>query len=101
MQCNSLDEVRSHIDAIDDQAIALTGGRGQYAVQASAFKKDEEGVRDTNRMERVIAKVRGKAERCGANPDVVEAIYREIISRFINMEMREFHDHPSPTPAEA
>ena len=39
MQCNSLDEVRSHIDAIDDQTIALIGGRGQYAVQASAFKK--------------------------------------------------------------
>ncbi|WP_256755569.1 chorismate mutase [Bifidobacterium longum] len=93
--------MRSHIDAIDDQTIALIGGRGQYAVQASAFKKDEEGVRDTNRMERVIAKVRGQAERCGANPDVAEAIYREIISRVISMGMREFHDQPSQTHGEA
>ncbi len=101
MQCSSLDEVRSHIDDIDDQIIALIGERGQYVMQASAFKKDEEGVRDTNRVEQVIAKVRGKAECCGADPDMVEAIYREMISRFVNMEMSEFHDRPSPAPAEA
>lgn len=100
MQCSSLNEVRSHIDNIDDQIIALIGERGQYVMQASAFKKDEEGVRDTNRVEQVIAKVRGKAERCSADPDMVEAIYREMISRFVIMEMHKFHDHTSPVTTE-
>lgn len=39
----------------------------------------------------MIAQVRSKAEEYGADPDMVEALYREMISRFINMEMSEFH----------
>ncbi len=91
MECNSLEEVRANIDRIDDELIKLIAERGTYVVQASAFKKDEEGVKDTGRVEKVIAKVREKAKECGANPDMVEALYREMISRFVNMEMSEFH----------
>ncbi len=91
MVCNSLEEVRANIDRIDDEIIKLIAERGTYVVQASAFKKDEEGVIDTGRVERVIAKVREKAEEYGASPDMIEALYREMISRFVNMEMAEFH----------
>ncbi len=38
----------------------------------------------------MIAKVRKKAKEYGANPDMVETLYREMISRFVNMEMSEF-----------
>ena len=55
------------------------------------IKKNEDGVRDSSRVEKVIQKVREKAELYGANPDMVEALYREMISRFIHMEMSEFH----------
>lgn len=91
MVCSNLDEVRANIDRIDDEIIKLIAERGAYVVQASAFKKDEEGVKDAGRVEKVIAKVREKAKEYGANPDMVEALYREMISRFINMEMSEFH----------
>ena len=91
MVYNSLEEVRANIDRIDDEIIKLIAKRGTYVVQASAFKKDEEGVKDTGRVEKVIAKVREKAKEYGANPDMVEALYREMISRFVNMEMSEFH----------
>ncbi len=90
MECNSLEEVRANIDRIDDEIIKLIAERGTYVVQASAFKKDEESVKDTGRVEKVIAKVRKKAKEYGANPDMVEALYREMISRFVNMEMSEF-----------
>lgn len=43
-----------------------------------------------NRVEAVIKKVREKALEYGANPDMVEALYREMISRFVSMEMNEF-----------
>lgn len=43
-----------------------------------------------DRVEQVIAKVRSKADEYGANADMVEALYREMISRFVNMEMDEF-----------
>ena len=91
MVCNSLEEVRANIDRIDDEIIKLIAERGIYVAQASAFKKDEEGVKDTGRVEKVITKVREKAKEYGADPDMVEAFYREMISRFVNMEMSEFH----------
>ncbi|MCM1524991.1 MAG: chorismate mutase [Ruminococcus sp.] len=91
MMCNSLDEVRANIDKIDNEIIKLIAERGKYVAQASVFKKDEEGVKDAGRVEKVIAKVREKSKDYGADPDMVEALYREMISRFINMEMSEFH----------
>lgn len=91
MICNSLEEIRSNIDRIDNEIIKLIAERGTYVVQASAFKKDENGVRDTGWVEKVIAKVRAKAEEYGADSDMVEALYREMISRFVNMELSEFH----------
>lgn len=91
MVCNSLEEVRANIDRIDEEMIKLIAERGRFVVQASSFKKNEEGVKDTGRVEKVIAKVRGKAKEYGADPDMVEAIYRDMISRFVKMEMSEFH----------
>lgn len=92
MLCNSLEEVRSNIDRIDDAIIQLIAERTDYVMQASAFKKSEEGVRDTSRVEAVIQKVREKALKYGADPDMTEALYREMISRFINMEMDAFQN---------
>lgn len=91
MKCESLDQVRENIDRIDNEIIKLIAERGIYVAQASAFKKNEDGVKDTNRVEKVIEKVRAKADEYGADPDMVETLYREMISRFVNMEMDEFH----------
>lgn len=87
MKCNSLEEVRENIDRIDDNIIKLIAERGSYVLQASEFKKSEEGVKAPNRVEVVIQKVRAKALEYGANPDMVEALYREMIARFVSMEM--------------
>ena len=95
MKCENLEQVREKIDRIDNEIIKLIAERGTYVVQASAFKKDEEGVKDTGRVEKVISKVRAKAEEYGANPDMVEALYREMISRFVSMEMKEFNEMDS------
>lgn len=91
MQCSDLSEIRANIDRIDDEIIKLIAERGQYVAQASALKKDENGVKSPARVEQVISKVRAKADDCGADPDMVEVLYREMISRFIDMEMGEFH----------
>ena len=95
MKCENLEQVRENIDRIDNEIIKLIAERGTYVVQASAFKKDEEGVKDTGRVEKVISKVRAKAEEYGANPDMVEALYREMISRFVSMEMKEVNEMDS------
>lgn len=90
MKCNSLEEVRTNIDRIDSEIIKLIAERGMYVVQASNFKKNKDGVKAPDRVEAVIIKVRKKAEEYGADSNMVEALYREMISRFIHMEMEEF-----------
>jgi len=90
MQCNSLDEVRANIDRIDNEIIKLIAERGTYVSQASLFKKNEEGVKDKSRVEKVIQRVRDKATTYGANPDMVERLYRDMIAGFIKLEMRDF-----------
>ena len=91
MHCNNLDEVRANIDRIDSAIIALIAERGEYVAQAAAFKKNEEGVKDSSRVEKVIQKVRSKAETLGADPDMVEKLYRQMIASFIKKEMAEFN----------
>lgn len=91
MKCNSLDEIRENIDRLDTEIIKLIAERGSYVTQASSFKKSEDSVKAPNRVEAVISKVRARAEEFGANPDMIEVLYREMINRFIEMEMREFH----------
>ncbi|ORX88214.1 chorismate mutase [Anaeromyces robustus] len=90
MECQSLEEVRQHIDQIDDEIIKKIAERKFYVSQASKFKKNEQGVKAPGRVEQVIQKVRTKAETYGAPPDLVESLYRDMISKFIQMEMEEF-----------
>jgi isochorismate pyruvate lyase len=91
MKCSSLEEVRKNIDRIDNEIVKLISERGAYVIQASTFKRSEDGVKAPDRIEAVISKVRAKAVGYGANPDLIEALYRKMISWFIKTEMDEFH----------
>ncbi len=93
MICRSLEEVRENIDSIDDRIISLIAERASFVAQAAAFKKNEEGVRAAGRVEQVILRVREKAGKYGAPPDIAEAVYRTMINGFINIEMKEFHNN--------
>lgn len=92
MLCQSIEEVRENIDRIDREIIKLIAERKGFVLQAAAFKKSAEGVKAPHRVEEVIRKVREKASEYGADPDMVEALYREMISRFIKMETDEFNN---------
>ena len=90
MTCGSLDEARAEIDRIDDAIIRLIAERGAFVAQAARFKKDADGVRAAERVEGVIRRVRAKASEYGADEDMAETLYREMIRRFVGMEMRAF-----------
>lgn len=87
--CISLDEVRKNIDRIDREIVELISERSTYVRQAAGLKKTKEDVRAPKRVEEVIAKVRTLAEKEGLDPDIVEEIYRTMISCFIKYEMKE------------
>lgn len=90
--CSTLDEVRKNIDRIDDEIVKLIAERAGYVKQASGFKKNEAEVNAEERCKAIYNKVRLKAEALGADPDMVEALYREMISRNIVMEMRDLQN---------
>lgn len=56
MQCKNLEEVRTNIDRIDNEIIKLIAERETYVIQASNFKKNEEGVKDTSRWKKSFKK---------------------------------------------
>jgi isochorismate pyruvate lyase len=89
VRCNSLNEVRENIDNIDREIVALLAARGNFVIQAASFKKTKSEVKAPNRVEQVISKFTALAQEQGANPAVVESVYRAMISAFIEAELKE------------
>ena len=62
--CKDLNEVRENIDRVDNEIIKLIAERGGYVRQAAAFKKDERGVKMTERERKeLIASLESKMRK--------------------------------------
>jgi len=90
--CNTLEEVRAHIDLLDKAIVPLLCERNHYVQQAAKIKGDVDVVRVPVRIEGVVSKVRAIALERGTDPDVVEAIYRAMIEVNIALEKRQITD---------
>ena len=90
IECNSIDEVRTNINNIDEQIVKLIALRGCFVKQTAKFKKDSDDVKAPKRVEEVISKVKNIARLNDANEEVVENVYRIMIDSFIKAEMKEF-----------
>ena len=88
--CGSMEDVRRNIDALDDILVPLLVTRGGYMTQAARIKHDENQVRDEERIESIVARVRERAVQEGGEPEVIEAIYRSMMEAYIAYEHREF-----------
>ena len=97
-ECRDLDEVRANINRIDRELVRLLAERGAYVRQAARFKQSTDDVRAPARVEQVIQRVRALAEEHGASPDLVEGVYRTMIARFIDEELREHARDAGPEP---
>ena len=87
--CTTMEDVRRHIDALDDVLVPLLVTRGGYMTQAARIKIDANQVRDEERIEAIVARVRARAAQEGGQPDVIEAIYRAMMETYIAYEHRE------------
>ena len=88
----SLAEVRSRIDALDTELVALLARRQALVEAAAGFKADERAVRAPGRVEQVIAGVREKAAAAGLDGAVAEAVWRAMIAAFIDLELARHRD---------
>ncbi len=90
--CNTLEELRSEIDKIDDQIVELIGERNELIKQASKFKKSVDEIKSDERMDTVMDRVRHKAVTMGMSPNMMAEIYKIMIDEMVETEIAEFRN---------
>lgn len=86
--CQDLAEVRAAIDQIDQTIIKALGERFNYVKKAAEFKPTPASVRAPERMAAMLAQRRAWAIDAGLDPDVIEAMYRDLIDYFVGEEQK-------------
>ncbi len=89
-ECMDIREIRCEIDRLDHEIIVAMGKRRPYVKAASKFKADETGVRAPDRVTSMLRQRRAWAVEEGLDPDLIEKIYMELVSYFINEELTYF-----------
>jgi isochorismate pyruvate lyase len=88
--CEGIEDVCRAIDELDRETIQLIGRRAGYVEAVARFKTGEQGVRAPERQRTMLEARRLWAEENGLDPDVIEDLYRNLVSYFINREMNEW-----------
>jgi isochorismate pyruvate lyase len=89
-KCENMLEIRTEIDSIDKNIIALIGKRYQYVKAAAKFKTSETSVKAPERFKAMLIERRAWAEQQGLSADMVEKLYTDMVNYFINEELKLF-----------
>ena len=89
-ECANIQEVREEIDLIDREVIEALSKRFQYVIAAARFKTSEASVRSPDRFQAMLQQRREWAQESGLNPDVVENLYRDLVSYYIEEELKHY-----------
>lgn len=84
--CQSMQEVRAGVDALDRELVALIAERARYMEAAARIKPSRDVVRDEWRINDVISKVSREAEAKGLAVEIAEPVWRELVERSIAYE---------------
>ncbi|MEQ8406452.1 MAG: chorismate mutase [Oceanicaulis sp.] len=84
--CTSMTEVRDGVDRLDRALVALIAERSRYMEAAARIKPSRDVVRDSDRVEDVVAKVKAAAAPAGLPAEIAEPVWRELIERSIQYE---------------
>ena len=86
-ECTSIDDIRAEIDRIDRQIVTFIGERAGYVRAAAKFKTSTADVKAAERLEAMLRQRRAWAEEQSLDPDMIEKLYRDMVSHFIRQEM--------------
>lgn len=89
-QCRNLDEIRAGMDAIDREIVDLIGRRVAYVRAAAAFKTSSANVAAPERVAAVLQTRREWAEAAGLSGDVIQTLYRELVSYCVSEEHKQW-----------
>lgn len=84
--CENMTEVRANVDRIDRLLVTLMAERLNYIEQAARIKPSRDAVRDEDRIEDVIAKVKVQCDIDGFDKDMAERMWRAMMEDFIAHE---------------
>ena len=84
--CADMAEVRASIEAIDRELVAILADRLHFIAEAARIKPNRDQVRDDERVEDVLNKVRAAAKEQGIDPELIAGVFRELVERSIAHE---------------
>src|SRR5690242_4419001 len=85
--CATMAEVRAGVDALDRLLVAVLAERQRYMDAAARIKTDRNVVRDAERIEDVVAKVKAEARKAGLSEAIAEPVWRTLIEACIAYEL--------------
>lgn len=99
-ECAGLDEIRTGMDAIDREIIALIRGRVAYVRKAAEFKTSSASVAAPERVAAVLKTRREWAEAAGLSGEVIEGLYRSLVAYCVSEEHKQWEaNHAKTGPA--
>ena len=91
--CRDMTEVRAEIDRIDAALVDLIAERFGYVERAWQIKLAEKAAANVPwRNQQVIDRVRARAAEKGLPPDLIEALWRQMVGWFIQHEEEKLSD---------
>lgn len=84
--CATMADVRQGVDALDRALVVLLAERQRYMDAAARIKTDRAAVRDTARIEDVVAKVKAAAREAGLSEAIAEPVWRTLVDCCIAYE---------------
>ena len=91
-KCNTLDEARIEIDAVDKEIVELIAKRNEYIKQIAHFKTSIEEVKAEDRISDVISAVRQQAIGLDLSPNLINDLYVRMIDGMVESEISEFRN---------
>ena len=80
MSYKNMEELRKELDLLDYELIKLVSKRFKFIEQAAIIKDDISKIRDNDRIEDIIKRLRKLAKNNDISPDIVEKLWRYIIA---------------------
>ena len=90
MKFNNMQDLREELDLLDNELIVLISKRFKLIEQAAIIKDDKSKIRDNERIENIIFRLRGLAKDNSISADIVEKLWRFIIELSIDLEKEIF-----------
>ncbi len=85
-QCETMEEVRAGVDAIDRILVSLLTRRQAYMEAAARIKPELTDVRVPWRIEEVVQNVLAESAKTGLSPRIAERVWRLLVEECIQHE---------------